>query len=105
MNTRPKLSWELRAEAAEAEVAKLRAAQEALRAALTKARTFITYARYELQDGLATLGDQFPRQGDADVVVAQIDDALARLTAAPPYSHAHEPGFYPPPVRKDDSNG
>lgn len=46
--------------------------------ALEKARTFIEYARYELQDGKAELGDQFPRKADADEAIARINAALLR---------------------------
>ncbi len=47
-----------------------------MREALSKARTFIEYARYELEEGMATIGDQFPKQGDADVAMSRIDAAL-----------------------------
>ena len=49
---------------------------EKLEAALRRARCFIEYARYELEPGIAKDGAQFPGQGDADVVMAEID-ALA----------------------------
>lgn len=45
--------------------------------ALRRAQVFIEYARYELQPGKATIGDQFPRQEDADIVLARIKAALA----------------------------
>jgi hypothetical protein len=64
---------------AEAEVARLTQEQANAIVALKKAHTFIEYARYELQPGLATVGDQFPRQQDADVVMALIAAALASL--------------------------
>ena len=47
-----------------------------LREALSKAKTFIEYARYELEPGEAKLGHQFPNQGDADKVLALIVEAL-----------------------------
>jgi hypothetical protein len=49
--------------------------------ALRKAKSFIYYARYELQPGKAVLGDQFPKQEDADNVTALIDAALAKVEA------------------------
>ena len=56
------------------------AEQESLRddvkrliAMLEHVRTFIGYARYELEPGEAELGDQFPRQGCADKIIAKID--------------------------------
>lgn len=56
---------------------------EALERALQKARTFIEYARYELADGKAQLGDQFPKKDDADEAIAQIDSALSSPSAGP----------------------
>ena len=52
--------------------------RDELLAALKKAKTFIYYARYELQPGKAVLGDQFPKQEDADNVTAIIDAAIAK---------------------------
>jgi hypothetical protein len=54
------------------------------RETLKRARTFIEYARYELEPGKATLGDQFPRQEDADVVLADIAEAIRATAVAPP---------------------
>jgi hypothetical protein len=56
----------------------------ALVAALKKAKSFIEYARYELQPGKAQLGDQFPRQDDADAVLGLIEAALREGQAAAP---------------------
>jgi hypothetical protein len=50
-----------------------------LRTALERAITFIKYARYELEPGLATIGDQFPRQEDADKMVKEAEDALCKM--------------------------
>lgn len=43
---------------------------------LKRAKTFIEYARYELQPGLAQIGDQFPRQEDADKVINELAAAI-----------------------------
>lgn len=61
---------------------KLATAKESLRealSALSHARMFIEYARYELEPGLATIGDQFPRQEDADKEIKNIDAAIEKL--------------------------
>ena len=50
--------------------------RDILKAAVEQARVFIEYARHELEPGLAGPGDLFPRQEDADKV-------LAALTSAP----------------------
>ncbi len=50
---------------------------ERYRRALERARRFIEYARYELEDGPATAGTQFPTQDCADKELARIDAALA----------------------------
>lgn len=55
----------------------LAARVHALIAPLRQAKTFIEYARYELQPGKATFPDQFPKQEDADVVIAALEAALA----------------------------
>jgi hypothetical protein len=39
-------------------------------------RKFIEYARYELEPGAMQLGDQFPRQADADKAIAVIDAVM-----------------------------
>lgn len=44
-------------------------------------KSFIEYARYELQPGESRVGDQFPRQADADKAIATIADVLGELTA------------------------
>jgi hypothetical protein len=46
---------------------------------LKLARNFIEYARYELEDGKATIGDQFPKKDDADGVLREIDSTLSSL--------------------------
>jgi hypothetical protein len=51
--------------------------------ALSNARIFIGYARYELEPGKSQLGDQFPRQADADVVLAEIDALLTPVRQEP----------------------
>lgn len=48
------------------------ASNRALLGTLEKARDFIEYARHELQPGKATVGDQFPRQVDADNILKMI---------------------------------
>ncbi len=62
--------------ALEAERDAAEAARDALAVALKKAKTFIEYARYVLEPGLAKFPDQFPKQEDADVVLALIKAAL-----------------------------
>jgi len=47
-----------------------------LEQALRKARTFIEYARYELEPGPRVFGTQFPTQVCADEEMARIDAAL-----------------------------
>ena len=44
-----------------------------LKALLKRAATFIYYAQFELEDGKATIGDQFPKKADADEVLAAIN--------------------------------
>jgi hypothetical protein len=44
-------------------------------------RTFIEYARYELEPGEQQAGDQFPRQSAADKAMAEIDAVLAAVQA------------------------
>lgn len=51
--------------------------RDTARAALRKARTFIEYARYELEPGPRTFGTQFPTQVCADEELARIDAALS----------------------------
>jgi hypothetical protein len=41
-------------------------------------RSFIEYARYELQPGESQFGDQFPRQADADKAMGILDALLGR---------------------------
>ena len=41
--------------------------------ALQRTKTFIEYARYELEDGK---GSQFPGKEDADIAIKRIDDAI-----------------------------
>lgn len=43
-------------------------------------RSFVVYARYELQPGTSQPGDQFPRQADADRALSEID-AIAEALA------------------------
>ena len=40
-------------------------------------------ARYELKPGLATIGDQFPRQEDADNEIEHIQAALREMKGQP----------------------
>jgi hypothetical protein len=47
-------------------------------------RKFIEYARYELEPGEMQLGDQFPRQGDADKAIGILDRILGRETPQEP---------------------
>jgi hypothetical protein len=42
-------------------------------------RSFIEYARYELQPGEPKIGDQFPRQCEADKALKIVDALLASL--------------------------
>lgn len=65
------------------EAADALSAAQRLREALAKARTFIEYARYELEPGLAQFGDQFPKQEDAYKVMALIDAALLADRSTP----------------------
>jgi hypothetical protein len=44
--------------------------------ALKKARVFIEYARYELDDGKATIGSQFPHKEDADIETTRLKEAI-----------------------------
>jgi len=46
---------------------------------IKKIKTFIEYARYELKDGKATIGCQFPHQEDADVELKRIDTILSQI--------------------------
>lgn len=52
--------------------------------ALQRARTFIAYARYELEPGELQLGDQFPRQGCADKEIARIEAAITKAEGRQP---------------------
>lgn len=47
--------------------------------ALGMASLFIKYARYELKPGKATIGDQFPKQEDADEMIATIKQVITGL--------------------------
>jgi hypothetical protein len=47
-------------------------------------RKFIEYARYELEPGEMQMGDQFPRQGDADKAIGILDRILGRETPQEP---------------------
>jgi hypothetical protein len=55
-------------------------AADELLEACKKAKVFIEYARYLLDDGIAKLGDQFPRKGDASAEIKRLDSAIARAT-------------------------
>jgi ribosomal protein L29 len=44
--------------------------------ALKKARVFIEYARYELDDGKATIGSQFPHKEDADIETTRLKEVI-----------------------------
>ena len=46
--------------------------------ACKKAKVFIEYAKYELSDGLATLGSQFPHKEDADNELTRLEQAIAK---------------------------
>jgi hypothetical protein len=54
-----------------------------LLATLKDVRTFIEYARYELEPGEMQSGDQFPRQGCADKRLAKLTEAINALTVQP----------------------
>jgi hypothetical protein len=54
-------------------------AHEQSLAALARVRSFIEYARYELQDGPLVLGMQFPTKDCADKVLARLDAVLLAL--------------------------
>lgn len=43
-----------------------------------KAYKFIEYARYVLDEGLATIGSQFPKQKDADIEMKRLDDVIVK---------------------------
>lgn len=45
-----------------------------LEATLKRAAKFIYYAQFELEDGKATIGDQFPKKEDADAVMVAINE-------------------------------
>lgn len=47
---------------------------------LNKAKVFIVYARYELEDGKAILGNQFPHKEDADVETKRLEKAIQVAT-------------------------
>ena len=42
------------------------------------ASTFISYAKYELEDGKAVIGDQFPKKDDAQAVIDEISQILQK---------------------------
>jgi hypothetical protein len=67
--------------------------RDTIREALRRARTFIQYARYELEPGESQVGDQFPRQGCADKEIARLSAALAELDA--PETQAMADHYYP----------
>ena len=46
---------------------------------LEKAKVFIEYARYELEDGKATVGSQFPHKEDADIEMARLEKAVSEI--------------------------
>jgi hypothetical protein len=58
-------------------ISKLRRRAYTLEQALRRARMFIEYARYELKDGTADVGEQFPHKNDATTAIQEIDLALA----------------------------
>ena len=48
---------------------------------LRRIRSFIEYARYELQPGVAKFGSQFPHQADADEAISRVDSVIKFLAS------------------------
>lgn len=46
--------------------------------ACVKARIFIEYAIYELKDGKAKFGDQFPHKEDGHIIMNRLDEAIRK---------------------------
>jgi len=58
--------------------ARLIAAAPELLEACKKAKIFIEYARYTLDEGKATIGSQFPHKKDADIEMERLEQAIAK---------------------------
>ena len=48
---------------------------------LKRVKIFIEYAKYELEDGLATIGSQFPHKEDADKEIKKLEKVVDLLNA------------------------